>query len=95
MWDMNPGQLSRMLKFQNNPLVNTHFYPSNLKSRYGTDSYYIVIIIIHAKRVLKYIHKIQTVRVMISAKNEYDQEIPQSHTADQAMEPPGRATEHL
>ena len=28
-------------------------------------------------------------------KSEYDQDIPQSHTADQHMAPRGRATEHL
>ena len=27
--------------------------------------------------------------------SEYDQEIPQSHTADQPMAPQGNATEHL
>ena len=27
--------------------------------------------------------------------SEYDQEIPQSHTADQPMAPRGRATKHL
>ena len=30
-----------------------------------------------------------------SWKSKYDQEIPQSQTADQSMEPPGRATGHL
>ena len=33
--------------------------------------------------------------VLYPKVSEYDQEIPQSHTADQPMAPRGRATEHL
>ena len=32
---------------------------------------------------------------LLQKVSEYDQEIPQSHTADQPTAPVGRATEHL
>ena len=36
-----------------------------------------------------------SVVILLQKVSEYDQEIPQPHTADQLMVPRGRATEHL
>ena len=38
--------------------------------------------------------QIYKIRFVIKKTSEYDQEIPQSHTADQPMESRGRATRH-